>query len=98
MGRNCYKIYETYTPLNEGVDAAKDTEETKQDIPENKPDKDINNVPTESEKKPDPPDPSEAKHLFSLSLTEKEPEFDPQEAKLKEPHTFTPRDLLTLLR
>jgi len=38
------------------------------------------------------------RQFFSLSLTEKRPEFDPQEAKLKEPHTFTPKDLLTLLR
>ena len=40
----------------------------------------------------------EEKRLFSLSLTENKPGFDPQEAKLKEPHQFTPRDLLTLLR
>ena len=41
---------------------------------------------------------AEEKRLFSLSLTENKPGFDPQEAKLKEPHQFTPRDLLTLLR
>lgn len=36
--------------------------------------------------------------LFSLSLSESRPEFDPQEAKLNEPHHFTPKDLLKLLR
>ncbi|XP_023343869.1 ubiquitin carboxyl-terminal hydrolase calypso isoform X2 [Eurytemora carolleeae] len=36
--------------------------------------------------------------LFSLSLSENKPEFNPQQTKLQEPHFFTPRDLLTLLR
>ena len=45
-----------------------------------------------------PPEPEGAARLFSLSLENSKPGFDPQEAKLKEPYNFTPRDLLTLLR
>jgi len=36
--------------------------------------------------------------LFSLSLEETKPEFDPQESQLPEPHRFSPKDLLGLLR
>ena len=53
----------------------------------------------EGEPKPPPEDEKETQQaLFSLSLSENKPEFNPQQTRLQEPQFFTPRDLLTLLR